>query len=73
MPPPRIVESQAEPPRRLVRDFGAAGLCELEFAVLVEDPDVDDLIAVRWYFDYNSSNPTGPNMNVSKRHGTTSQ
>jgi hypothetical protein len=57
--PPRIVETQVQPPERIIRDFGAAGLCELDFSVVVEDPDVDDLVTVRWYLDYDAQNPTG--------------
>ncbi|ADO72266.1 hypothetical protein [Stigmatella aurantiaca] len=58
--PPRIVETQVQPPVRIIRDFGAAGQCELEFSVIVEDPDVDDRISVKWYLDYNPQNPIGP-------------
>jgi hypothetical protein len=57
--PPRIVESQVQPPEPIIQDFGAAGLCELDFSVVVEDPDVDDLITVQWFLDYDSQNPTG--------------
>jgi hypothetical protein len=57
--PPRIVESQVQPPEPIIHDFGASGLCELDFSVVVEDPDVDDLITVQWYLDYDSQNPTG--------------
>lgn len=58
--PPRIVESQVQPPEPIIQDFGSAGLCELDFSVVVEDPDVDDLLTVRWYVDYDPQNPTGP-------------
>jgi hypothetical protein len=58
--PPRIVEMQVQPPERIIRDFGAEGLCELDFSVVVEDPDVDDLLTVRWYLDYDDQDPTGP-------------
>lgn len=58
--PPRIVESQVQPPDPIIEDFGAGDLCELDFSVLVEDPDVDDLITVRWYLDYDDQNPVGP-------------
>ncbi|WP_224240913.1 hypothetical protein [Hyalangium gracile] len=57
--PPRIVETQVQPPNPIIQDFGAGGLCELDFSVLVEDPDVDDLLTVRWYLDYDNQNPTG--------------
>jgi hypothetical protein len=57
--PPRIVETQVQPPERIIQDFGADGLCELDFSVVVEDPDVDDLVTVQWYLDYDSQNPTG--------------
>ncbi len=57
--PPRIVESQVQPTERILKEFGA-GLCELDFSVVVEDPDVDDLITVRWYVDYDTQNQTGP-------------
>jgi len=49
--PPRILENLVNPPQRITQDFGAAGRCELEFSVAVEDPDVDDLITVSWYLD----------------------
>jgi hypothetical protein len=58
--PPRIVETQVQPPDPIIQDFGANGLCELDFSVVVEDPDVDDLLTVRWYLDYDDQNPTGP-------------
>ncbi|XXF74998.1 hypothetical protein P2318_18165 [Myxococcaceae bacterium GXIMD 01537] len=51
--PPRIVESQVQPADRIIQDFGAGGLCEVEFSIIVEDPDVDDSISVRWYVDGN--------------------
>jgi len=57
--PPRILENLVNPPQRITQDFGAAGRCELEFSVAVEDPDVDDLITVSWYLDYNADSPTG--------------
>jgi hypothetical protein len=57
--PPRIVENQVQPSEPIITDFGAGGLCELDFSVIVEDPDVDDLVTVRWYVDYDSQNPTG--------------
>jgi hypothetical protein len=57
--PPRIVESQVQPTEPIIQDFGLNGLCELDFSVVVEDPDVDDLITVQWYLDYDSQNPTG--------------
>lgn len=57
--PPRIVESQVQPSEPIIKDFGAGDLCELDFSVIVEDPDVDDLVTVRWYLDYDSQNPTG--------------
>jgi hypothetical protein len=57
--PPRIVETQVQPPDPIIEDFGAGDLCELDFSVVVEDPDVDDLITVRWYLDYDDQNPTG--------------
>ncbi|MDY7227901.1 hypothetical protein [Hyalangium rubrum] len=57
--PPRILETQVQPLQRIIQDFGTNDLCELDFAVAVEDPDVDDLITVSWYLDYNTENPTG--------------
>lgn len=57
--PPRILETQVQPPERIIQDFGTADRCELTFSVAVEDPDVDDLITVNWYLDYNPDNPTG--------------
>jgi hypothetical protein len=56
--PPRIVEEQVEPSERILRAFGVGG-CTQDFAVVVEDPDVDDRLTVEWYVDYNPSNPRG--------------
>ena len=57
--PPRIVETQVQPSNR-IQTLGA-GRCEEDFSVVVEDLDVDDLITVRWYVDYDAqTNPTGP-------------
>ncbi|KFE70619.1 hypothetical protein [Hyalangium minutum] len=57
--PPRIVENQVQPSEPIINDFGTGGLCELDFSVIVEDPDVDDLVTVSWYLDYDSQRPTG--------------
>lgn len=62
--PPRIVETQAQPSQRITTGFGSAGLCELEFSVAVEDPDVNDRLTVRWYFDYDPANPRGPEFEL---------
>lgn len=50
--PPRILETQVNPTSRVIKDFGAAGKCEEEFRVVVEDLDVDDTLTVKWYVDY---------------------
>ncbi|WP_224369939.1 hypothetical protein [Hyalangium versicolor] len=57
--PPRIVETQVQPPNPIIQDFGTGDLCALDFSVVVEDPDVDDLLTVRWYLDYDDQNPMG--------------
>lgn len=49
--PPRIIEQQVQPTQRFTREFGGADGCELDFSVKVEDPDVDDILYVRWSVD----------------------
>ena len=50
--PPLILETQVNPSNRVIKNFGANGKCEEEFRVVVEDLDVDDRVAVKWYVDY---------------------
>lgn len=57
--PPRIVESQAQPLERIIRDFGANG-CDIQFEVAVEDPDVNDRLVVNWYVDYSPQENPAP-------------
>jgi hypothetical protein len=56
--PPRIVESQVQPIERIIKEYGTT-VCNLEFSVAVEDPDVDDLLSVHWYVDYDPAQPRG--------------
>jgi hypothetical protein len=56
--PPRIVESQVQPSERIIREYGA-GLCALEFSVIVEDPDIGDTLSAHWYVDYDPAQPRG--------------
>lgn len=52
--PLRIVEQQAQPSERIIRGYGS-DLCELEFSVIVEDPDIADTIVARWFVDYDAN------------------
>lgn len=56
--PPRIEERQVRPQTRVLEVRNGAG-CELEFEVLVEDPDVDDLISVSWFVDFGRGGSPG--------------
>jgi hypothetical protein len=62
--PPRIVESQVQPSERIIRGYGA-GLCALEFSVIVEDPDVGDTLSAHWYVDYEPSQSRGADLEYS--------
>jgi hypothetical protein len=53
------VESQVQPSERILKEYGTSPLCDLEFSVAVEDPDVDDFISVHWYVDYDPAQPRG--------------
>jgi len=55
---PRIVESQVQPSERIIKEYGTT-VCNVEFSVAVEDPDVDDLLSVHWYVDYDPAQPRG--------------
>ncbi|MFL5352595.1 hypothetical protein [Archangium sp.] len=54
--PLRIVEQQVSPPERILRGYGN-DLCELEFSVIVEDPDLGDTLVAYWFVDYDASQP----------------
>jgi len=56
--PPRIVEQQVEPSNRIIRGYGSE-VCELQFSVIVEDPDVSDTLYVSWFVDYDPSQQRG--------------
>ncbi|HLL52130.1 MAG TPA: hypothetical protein VK447_01205, partial [Myxococcaceae bacterium] len=56
--PPRILESTVTPSR--LQAIGNGQGCGLTFSLRVEDPDINDLITVRWYVDYSAGNPTQP-------------
>jgi hypothetical protein len=58
--PPRFVESQVEPPARIIGGYGSDKLCDLKFSVFVEDPDTADRLTVNWFVDYDPSQPRGP-------------
>lgn len=56
--PPRIIESLVEPVDRTVVVGGGNG-CRVDFIASVEDLDVDDLLTVNFYIDYDAnSNPS---------------
>ncbi len=57
--PPRIVEKQVQPPDRIIRGYGSDELCELQFSVVVEDPDLGDELSAHWFIDYDPSQPRG--------------
>lgn len=61
--PPRIVEKQVQPSERIIRGYGS-DLCQLEFSVIVEDPDVDDKLDAYWFVDYDPSQPRGADSAV---------
>lgn len=56
--PPRIVEKQVQPSERIIRGYGA-DLCALSFSIIVEDPDISDLLVAYWFVDYNPNQPHG--------------
>lgn len=56
--PPRIVERQIKPDARVLETNNGQN-CELQFEVLVEDPDVDDVISVSWFVDFGRGGPSG--------------
>jgi hypothetical protein len=57
--PPRIVEQQVQPPERIIRGYGTDNLCELQFSVIAEDPDLGDDLYVNWFVDYDPSQQRG--------------
>lgn len=62
--PLRIVESQVQPSERIIRGYGS-DLCELEFSVIVEDPDIADTINAYWFVDYDPNHPRGADSEAS--------
>ncbi|WP_375765224.1 hypothetical protein NR798_26265 [Archangium gephyra] len=56
--PPRIVEKHVNPSQRIIRGFGSEQ-CELEFSVIVEDPDISNRLIAYWFVDYDPSQPRG--------------
>ncbi|MFY0567888.1 hypothetical protein ACN28E_29220 [Archangium lansingense] len=56
--PPRIVESQVQPTERIIRGYGS-DLCNLEFSIIVEDPDVNNRLLAYWYVDFDPSQTRG--------------
>lgn len=55
--PLRIVEQQVSPPERIIHGYGTSDLCELEFSVPVEDPDLGDRLVAYWFVDYDANQP----------------
>jgi hypothetical protein len=56
--PPRIVEKQVQPSERIIRGYGS-DVCELQFSVIVEDPDLADSLSAYWFIDYDPNQPRG--------------
>ncbi|HMK74028.1 MAG TPA: hypothetical protein VK454_11860 [Myxococcaceae bacterium] len=52
--PPRIVESEVQPPETLFSVDGGTGCPPLLFQAPVEDPDVNDLLFFEYFVDANS-------------------
>jgi hypothetical protein len=50
--PLRIIEQQVQPSERIIHGYGS-DLCELDFSVIVEDPDLGDTLVAYWYVDYD--------------------
>lgn len=61
--PVRIVEKQVQPPERIIRGYGT-DLCDLDFSVIVEDPDIGDTIRAYWFVDYDTNQPRGADSEV---------
>jgi hypothetical protein len=61
--PPRIVEKQVQPSERIIRGYGS-DLCDLEFSVIVEDPDVGNRLTAYWFVDYDPNQPRGADQVV---------
>jgi hypothetical protein len=57
--PPRIVENQVLPSERIIRGYGSEPLCELEFSLALDDPDIPDTLTVSWFVDYDPTQPRG--------------
>jgi hypothetical protein len=65
--PPRIVEQQVQPTDRIIRGYGSDAMCELQFSVIVEDPDVSDTLYVNWFVDYDPSQQRGADHSPGNR------
>ncbi|ATB40079.1 hypothetical protein CYFUS_005527 [Cystobacter fuscus] len=63
--PPRIVENLVQPPYRILRGFGSKPRCELEFSIIVEDPNLGDTLTAYWYVDYDPNQPRGADREVT--------
>ena len=56
--PPFIIEDSAQPARSI--SVPALPGCSVTFRVQAEDPDVNDTLISRWYFDYDATNNPSP-------------
>jgi hypothetical protein len=63
--PPRIVENLVQPPYRILRGYGSEPRCELEFSIIVEDPNLGDTLTAYWYVDYDPNQPRGADREVT--------
>ena len=57
--PPRLVEQHVQPSERIIRGYGSKDVCQLQFSVIVEDPDIGDTLYVNWFVDYDPSQQRG--------------
>lgn|SRR5690606_3308704 len=62
--PPRIEESNVTPFDRIVQLDPANG-CVLQLGLPVSDPDLDDVITVRWFVDFNARPVEGEPQDTS--------
>lgn len=62
--PPRIEESNVTPPDRIVQLDPANG-CVLQLGLPVSDPDLEDVITVRWFVDFNARPVEGESPDTS--------
>ena len=68
--PPRIVENQVQPSERIIRGYGTS-LCQLDFSVIVEDPNLGDVISTNWWVDYDPVHPRGADSSDTLAPGQT--